>query len=405
MMKKYWLIIDSYTFIWKNDVKVLVYNSLSGKGFDSFMSPVLDTVVTELLDMANMYCVEVSDLELQDNEFFNFVRLLREYFCGDIVLNDNIARPISIYPKLNINEAIDRDYKGIDDFESFGHHVAKNLLEFTLYLNGQVDKSNVQSQISWFLPGENLLSLDNLNLIFDKIQDVRILDFNIVAKNIFEYPHLERLYYLLQKYTFKVSFYTYYKSVCSRNDFVQIVANKRFESFLFLDFPIDKSVIEKICSWGIDVKYMVKITSMEEYDQIQSLIDKYQLEMKVYPWFNGNNLTFFEESVFLNKDDLLDGQWSKQEIFSHQVLNTNDFGKLSMLPNGDIYANIFFDPIGTIKNNIKQLVYKELKDGKSWRRTRDVLIPCCSCLYRYLCPSPSNYELVLKKSNMCFCMD
>ena len=144
---------------------------------------------------------------------------------------------------------------------------------------------------------------------------------------------------------------------------------------------------------------------MEEYDQIQSLIDKYQLEMKVYPWFNGNNLTFFEESVFLNKDDLLDGQWSKQEIFSHQVLNTNDFGKLSMLPNGDIYANIFFDPIGTIKNNIKQLVYKELKDGKSWRRTRDVLIPCCSCLYRYLCPSPSNYELVLKKSNMCFCMD
>ena len=404
-MKKYWLILDSYTFIWKNDVKVLVYNSLSGRGFDTCLSPVLDAVVNKILDMANMYCVEISEKERHDDGFSNFVRLLKGYFCGDIILNDNVSRPISIYPKLNINEAIDRDYKGIDNFESFGHHVAKNLLEFTLYLNGQIGKSNFQNQILWFLSGENFLSLNNLDLLFDKIQGIRILDFNVVAKNIFEYPYLERLYYLLQKHAFKVSFYTYYKSVCSRDNFIQIASNERFEPFLFLDFPIEESVIEKIHSWHVAVKYVVKISSVEEYDQVLTLIDKYQLDIKISPWFNGNNLSFFEEYVFLKKDDLLDTQWNKQEIFSHQVLNTNDFGKLSMLPNGVIYANTFFDSIGGIRDNIKQLIYKELKEGKSWRRTRDTLVPCCSCLYRYVCPSPSNYELVLEKSNMCFCVD
>lgn len=402
MMKKYWLILDSYTFIWKNGVKVLVYNSLSGKGFDTSLSPVLDTVVNELLDMENMYCIEISDIKLHDNEFSIFVSLLRENFCGDIVLNDNISRPISIYPKLNINEAIDRDYKGIDNFESFGHHVAKNLLEFTLYLNGQQEESNFQNQVLWFFSGKNFLSLNNLDLIFDKIQDVRILDFNVVAENLFEYPYLERLYYLLQKYPFKVSFYTYYKSVCSRDDFIHIISNERFELFLCLDFPMEESVIKKIVSWNIAVKYVAKISSMEEYNQILNLIDKYQLDIKVFPWFNGNNFSFFEEYVFLKKSDLLETQWSKQEIFSHQVLNTNDFGKLSMSSNGVIYANMFFDSLGTIKDDIKQLIYKELKNGKSWRRTRDTLVPCCSCLYRYVCPSPSNYEVVLEKPNMCF---
>lgn len=404
-MKKYWLIIDSYVFIWKNEINVLVYNTLSGKGFECSLSPVLDIVVTKLLDTKNMYCIGVSNIELDDDQLSFFVRLLRINYCGDIILSENVDKPISIFPKLNINEAVDRDYGGIDNFESFGHQVARNLLEFTLYLNGDLEKSDIQKQIMWFLSGEYKLSLDDLNLIFCKIKDVRILEFNIVAENVFEYPHLENLYSLLQNYTFKVSFYLYYKSNFSARDFLPIIENEKYNCYLFLDFPIDYLILEKISCWNIPMNYVAKITSIDEYNQIQNISDKYQIDIKLSPYFDGTNYSFFQKYIYINKEDILETQWSKQEIFSHQVLNTNDFGKLSMIPTGDIYANTFFNPVGTVRDDIKHLVYKELKEGLSWRRTRDTMNTCDSCLYRYVCPSPSNYELILNKSNLCFLND
>lgn len=36
----------------------------------------------------------------------------------------------------------------------------------------------------------------------------------------------------------------------------------------------------------------------------------------------------------------------------------------------------------------------------AWRRIREEE-PCNLCLYQYLCPSPSNYEAVIGKTNLC----
>lgn len=44
--------------------------------------------------------------------------------------------------------------------------------------------------------------------------------------------------------------------------------------------------------------------------------------------------------------DILSTKWTKNEIFANQKLNTNDFGKIRMLENGFVYANLNFAPIG-----------------------------------------------------------
>lgn len=44
--------------------------------------------------------------------------------------------------------------------------------------------------------------------------------------------------------------------------------------------------------------------------------------------------------------DILSTKWTKNEIFANQKLNTNDFGKIRILENGFVYANLNFAPIG-----------------------------------------------------------
>lgn len=59
------------------------------------------------------------------------------------------------------------------------------------------------------------------------------------------------------------------------------------------------------------------------------------------------------------------------------------------------------ESIGDSEEKISELVFKEMKNGKAWFLTRDKVSPCKDCLFRYLCPSPSNYELVIGKPNLC----
>lgn len=49
---------------------------------------------------------------------------------------------------------------------------------------------------------------------------------------------------------------------------------------------------------------------------------------------------------------------------------------------------------------ILNVICEELVQNTAWRNIRDVK-PCSDCLYQFICPSPSNYELVIGKSDLC----
>ena len=84
------------------------------------------------------------------------------------------------------------------------------------------------------------------------------------------------------------------------------------------------------------------------------------------------------------------------------TLGENDFGKLHILPNGDIYANRHYPALGnTATHDFLTIIQKEIKEGCSWLRVRNQE-PCTNCLYRDLCPSPSDYELEIGCPNLCY---
>ena len=83
-------------------------------------------------------------------------------------------------------------------------------------------------------------------------------------------------------------------------------------------------------------------------------------------------------------------------------MNEHDFGKLTVFPNGDVFANANDKPLGNLADlNVEELVGRERAGNTSWSRRRTEVEPCRDCLYRFLCPPVSNYEILSKKFNFC----
>lgn len=110
----------------------------------------------------------------------------------------------------------------------------------------------------------------------------------------------------------------------------------------------------------------------------------------------------FAISFFSDLEDILAVPIDRKTIFRHKVLNDNFFGKLTVFPSGEVFANVNCPALGNIQeSSLKELVYKELTEQDVWLRVRSKEKPCKQCINKDLCPSISNYELVIGKNNLC----
>jgi pseudo-rSAM protein len=160
---------------------------------------------------------------------------------------------------------------------------------------------------------------------------------------------------------------------------------------------LDSLIKEKQINAGW--KFFVK--SSLDFERVERICSELCLNNhEVKPVVTCDNLDFFHENVFLEKADLLNPKLCRREVFAHQALNTNDFGKLTIMTDGKVFANPYFPALGTIEDDIRELIYRELTEGKSWLRIRN-MEPCCKCVFQWLCPSPSDYELAIGKPNLC----
>jgi pseudo-rSAM protein len=173
-----------------------------------------------------------------------------------------------------------------------------------------------------------------------------------------------------------------------------------------VSFPVDMQHWNKseqlLHNQTLPYEYVFEISSDEDCLQAEQLIEHYQIEKyQLKPVYTGENLAFFEKNVFLTKEDILSTSISIKNIFANQSINIFDFGKIHIMPNGEVYANINHSLLGNIEtHSISEIVQNEVDEGKSWFNVRNMK-PCSDCIYQWLCPSPSDYEMTIGQSNLC----
>lgn len=392
-MEKTYLYLYPDTFLWTQKKEGLVYNSKNNCIFRFNNNTIRDTIQS-LQDMKNLYCVEISNIDAYSVELKKFINSLEKCKAGKLVrMSEDCPKPVVLPPLLNLQYEIARLQK--ESPEMVGENISDYLHELTVWINTVSDHTGMIESIN----------TNTFNRILNIASNSHLSHIHLKGTDIFEFSGLVRFMDILEQMESKKSVYVKLenlnqkvlsKNIFSSSQFVLVIEVKNFENLQKIN-----EIASKINKQGINAQWTFQIRNEEEYQKAEIWIERYSLvNTEIKPVYTCENLQFFENNIYLTEEDLKTPILSKREVFAHQALNTNDFGKLTITPDGKVYANPYFPTLGFIEDDLRELIYKELTVGQSWRRIRDMK-PCCDCVYQWLCPSPSDYELAIGKPNLC----
>ncbi|MCG8308458.1 MAG: TIGR04150 pseudo-rSAM protein [Cytophagales bacterium] len=399
-MKKFWLVLFPDTFLWIKNGQGIIYNSINFRHFTFCCSDDIKKLCDTIVDLDSLYSVEITDSLLCNKQVRQWVDAVTSMDAGVLIeQNGRNKKMVSYYPYLKIQD--NKDHILWEHNLNIGGRIIQNLDELIFYINGSANGSDqLFRQTNYPLDSTMSLKFEQIESFVTKCRNGSISKITFVG-DLLNYTDLHKL-----------------KKWIHTNDyFIHLV-------LLADDFQTDLTTSEWFSSERITVEIVINdYTSLDQLEYLEDFSDKvswkfpinsvaqfesantgiYEKELNDYdiiPIYNGRNATFFEAHVFMTKDEFCDLNLSRREVFINMALNINYFGKLTIMPNGIVYANVNREPLGNTDTPIYDMVFKEMTDGRSWLRIRDYE-PCRNCLYQWLCPSPGNYELVMGTPNLC----
>jgi len=373
----YWFTTEPYVFVGLTDRCVLLYNTLDGANIESDKQEVIE-LLRETLQEKNCGVVLLSKERYHQKDINDFIGDLRDKYMGDIIdVTLSKGKPVQLLPYFNFQNKILL-------YKKHNFSPLKNVLENLSEVSINVDASTNEKRLISFLqsiPGNPTFNIvGNIGEVSNYCELLSFFDQHLSPKNLLcSYQHVITLQPAFQNnFSYRVS----------------------------VRFPVDMQQWnrsrELLLEQTMLVETIFDVSSNEDCLQAEYLIEEFQIEKyRLNPVYTGDNIRFFEENVFLTKEDILSTSMTIKDFFSRQAMNIYDFGKINIMPNGDVYANLNHPALGNIyTDNIYEIVQKEIDEGQSWFRIRNQA-PCNECVYQWLCPPPSNYEIAIGKPNLC----
>lgn len=402
--KNYWLYIAPYVYCCIKNKQALLYNTQSGvsleiKNYDIIL------LLQSLHEKKNLGAISCKGETLMKSPYLEFISEFCKKEMGNIVdVSQMPKKPIQMMPVVNLQCDID-DLKKMEDRDT-GEDVFQYLLELNIYLNNVCDQDCLycdkyfrQSLCCQTNDHANTICISTLRNVLSQIRYGTVGKLNLLGGDVFKYPYYNDLSSLLLDFKCQIHIWNHYANYMDNK-----ILNPDFIYNVIVPFPMIEHLWKRCLSSlkDLQVRFHFYITQVEEYEEIEEIIEKYEIEKySIHPVYIETNHDFFKEYVYTNKEDILQTELSFNQIFAHQKMNTNFFGSLTILANGDVYANVNSLVLGNILNDtLMDVVNKEMITNTAWRKIRDA-IPCANCLYQSLCSSPSNYEIIIGKNNLC----
>lgn len=328
--------------------------------------------------------------------------------------NKSHKKPVSIPAILNIHR--ERRKMMLDPERNLGEDIKKYLHKVNIYINSykRSDHNNLlftrgykQFLYPYSLGKYTELKINWLQTLLDQIKEVAAFNLTILGGNIFQYNQIEALTGYLETLPMKKEFAVFYRDV--NRDRLSSIDWKKLDKtslrvFVEPQFQQDEMerCFELIQRFNISATFQFPVETERDLDRLDEMTGLPEgSKFLVKPFYNGNNYRFFRKNVFIKTADLSDPPITKRDIYARSIMNSNMFGEITILSSGDIYSNVNENRIGTIDREIREVLVKEVHDGKGWFRIRKHLTPCKGCIYNQICPPISNYEYALSRNNLC----
>jgi len=356
-MKKHWITLFPYTFLWIKNNTGFIYNSKDFKNFKFRLNEEIARICHELVLPSNLYSTQLTTKDLENSNVSKWISLIVNKFNAGYLSTDSHKRPISFKPGLKLLE--DKNYHMWEHLRGFGGNIMLNIHELTFYINSS-STGNDEYFKQVFFPLKNCLQIDVKNIIsfIRQSQNPFLLNINIVG-NIFSYTYFEQLINEITRLEY---------------DFTIIITNddlyRHYKRFKKTKWPSNVKfnvIIDSVPNYSLmpfensntNIFATTLVYSKQDYDLYFKHFEHLPIysDAKVVPVFNDNNLKFFSNYVFITEDDLDETTLTKRDIFMRQVINTNDFGNLTIFPDGHVYANINLHPLGRFDDSVYSLIY------------------------------------------------
>lgn len=391
MEEKYWFVLRSSVFIWKKQSLCYFYDSESFAAKLFLLdNPDIELWIDKLMDIDNLYSVLVSQTELDKENVQTFIHTLVSLGMGCLVNCREVERkPIQFPPILNLQSDVERlKRESVSASQTLCENILLNLHAMQIDLPASENVPFIEALCTLF---------ESLKKVF--ISEISFTGYQIASNQYAMFWQRMRGTPGVKKFELEVSYVS--------EDIVQGLAalelpEMQVKLLIKPGFTQEHfEYVRKQLSFA-SLSYEFQVFEEADCDRIDELVSTLDMDtVRFKPCLNGRNLDFFKKYVYIGEQEILNTHQTKQNIFAHQALNSNDFGKLRITQDGKVYANIHHPPLGTITDDIRWLVYKEMDEGTSWRRIRDKK-PCRDCVYQWLCPSLSDYELEIGQPNLCF---
>lgn len=389
---KYILLIHSHVFINCNDDEVLLYNSLNGKILYSNMKEFVKTI-------SNIKTIGTPDYIIKDLEIIpnSIVNDIVNMHMGRLLQIDDIC-PVQFSPSVNINgvsiemytqkpifsvqdlyekELLEKDY-----CQQMGKNVLDYLTTLTIYFScdSRLNPKYKYASRQYLFPelGDNHIDIDRLEAFLEKYT-FQLEQVNIVVGDINQeiFLDLKKMIEKIIKQNCAIAVYTGAYNISQMRELI--------------------GHIDLLCLWVLSdyngvllneekIRYLGLVTEDSEMN--------FNDEITVFPCKTEGNKDFCLSVSSYSIEDMLNMDFPKNEIISSQYLNANFFGELSILSSGNIYSCLQHPPIGNIDvDDLREVLYSEFLTYKNWFMVRKNLSVCKSCVFNFLCPPISNYEL------------
>ncbi|MDP2423898.1 MAG: hypothetical protein Q8M23_06085 [Bacteroidales bacterium] len=358
----------------------------------------------------NSRTIKVEDFDLLNSELSSFINECRNLFFGDLI--ECLERPLILQPLpkvnrdfrnaglkvsweiLNIKNSLKELYIFVNNPKTqcvnepllnFGY---KQIL-FPFYYSNKIDNDVIDS-IPGFLANMDLAKLEKIVILGDVFTLQGFSNFI----DFFKYNKIQ-LHFFYRDFDFK-----YFSKI-------EALKIKMLTLVFWVNNDVDHEVINYLVNhctnFKINVQFKTIVTSEQDVSIVNENLGEYLKHYELVPFYDTTNGTFFEENVYNTKSDLLEQKLSERELFSRMFINQLNYGRLYILPNGDIYSNLNLISIGNIGNNdlIEVLKKLTLNDEEAWLKTRNMVAPCKDCIYHFVCGPITSYEYFMDKMNLC----